>query len=49
MTTLRNPLFRMLCETTIFQLVSVTQRRTKKKCPDNILQGPPDNKAAKLT
>ena len=35
MTTLRNDLLRILRETVIFQLVSITQRHASRKCHDN--------------
>ncbi len=35
MTTLRKALFRMLCRTTVFESVYITQRLTSKKWIDN--------------
>ncbi len=38
MTTLRNTLFKILCNKTVFQLISINHRQPSKKCPDNKLR-----------
>ena len=35
MTILRNPLFKILCNKTVFQLISINHRQPSKKCPDH--------------
>jgi hypothetical protein len=35
MTTLRNTLFKILCNKSVSQLISITHRQPSKKCPDN--------------
>jgi hypothetical protein len=35
MTTLRNSLFKILCNKTVSQLISINHRQSSKKCPDN--------------
>ena len=35
MTTLRNTLFKILCNKTVSQLISINHRQPSKKCPDN--------------
>ena len=35
MTTLRNTLFKILFNKTVFQHISLNQRHLSKKCPDN--------------
>ena len=35
MTTLRNTFFKILCNRTVSQHISINQRQSSKKCPDN--------------